>query len=46
MRRKQVRCVAPVRFAKMLTGCSRQAHGVEPCCGVGKEWSTRKRIKA
>ena len=46
MRRKQVLYVPTVQFAKILTDCSRQAHGVKPFCGVGKEWSARKRIKA
>ena len=45
MHRKQVLCVTPVQTAEMLTGCSRQAHGIKPFCGVGKEWSARKRIE-
>ena len=36
----------PDQFAKILTYCSRQTHGVKPFCGVGKEGSARKRIKA
>jgi len=30
----------------MLTGCSREAHGVKSRCGVGDEGNTRERIKA